>query len=85
MALYSLKFARDFEKDLKSIPKKDAARILLAVDSLRKDPNPPGSKKLAGSDSYRIRVGVYRILYDISNNELIVYILKVAHRKEAYR
>jgi mRNA interferase RelE/StbE len=85
MALYSLRFHRDFEKDLKGLPKKDVTRILKAIDALRSEARPAGSTKLSGSETYRIRIGVYRVIYKIENGELIVYVLKVAHRKEVYR
>ena len=85
MAQYNLKFHRDFEKELKSIPKKDVGRILAAVDELRTNPTPQGSTKLAGSDAYRIRIGSYRVIYTINDGEHVIFVLKVAHRKDVYR
>jgi mRNA interferase RelE/StbE len=56
------------------------------VDRLAEDPRPAGSKKLKGSDeSYRIRVGDYRVIYDVLDVIRIVLIQRVRHRKDAYR
>lgn len=52
---------------------------------LAENPRPPDSKKLSGYDRYRIRQGVYRILYEIENDRLVVYVVKVGHRKDVYR
>jgi len=49
------------------------------------EPRPPGSEKLSAQERYRVRQGVYRIIYEIKNNELIVIIVKVAHRSEVYK
>jgi mRNA interferase RelE/StbE len=53
---------------------------------LKDDPRPPGSEKLKGSeDAYRIRVGDYRILYEVRDKELLVYIIEAGHRREVYK
>jgi mRNA interferase RelE/StbE len=49
------------------------------------DPRPPGSEKLSGQERYRIRKGLYRIIYEINDDVLMVVVVKVGHRKEAYR
>ena len=68
-----------------SLPKTVALRIDSAIISLAANPYPPGYKKLIGYDNqYRIRVGNYRILYEIKGNELLIIVLKVVHRKDAY-
>jgi len=82
MASYKLLFAPNFQKDLKFIPKKGVLKILEAIDKLQSNPRPNNSKRLAGSDAYRIRIGVYRVVYDIKDNELIVLVLKTSHRKD---
>ncbi|GAB5465137.1 MAG: hypothetical protein Kapaf2KO_05730 [Candidatus Kapaibacteriales bacterium] len=53
--------------------------------SLSTNPRPPECKKLKGRDAYRIRIGNYRVLYRIFDDELIIDIFKVGHRKEVYR
>jgi len=49
------------------------------------DPRPPGSEKLSGQERYRIRQGLYRIIYEINDDVLMVVVVKVGHRKEVYR
>lgn len=85
MASYELVFKQSVAKDLRPIPKKDLARILRRVRSLRDDPRPPGSEKLSGQERYRIRQGVYRIIYEVKDKALIVTVVKVGHRKRVYK
>lgn len=85
MASYELVFKKSVAKDLRSIPKKEVARLLRRMESLRHDPRPPGSEKLSGRERYRIRQGVYRIIYEVTDEALIVTVVKVAHRKRVYR
>lgn len=60
-------------------------RIANRIAALADDPRPPGSTKLSGEDSYRIRVGDYRIIYTIQDDRLIVLIIDVGHRRDIYR
>ena len=61
-------------------------RVRLAIDALGKTPRPNGCKKLSATDNaYRIRVGDYRVLYEIEDRRLVVLVVRVAHRREAYR
>lgn len=85
MVSYELVFKKSVAKDLRSIPKKEVARLLRRMESLRHDPRPPGSEKLSGRERYRIRQGVYRIIYEVTDEALIVTVVKVAHRKRVYR
>lgn len=85
MAEYEIFFKESVWKDLKGIPKKDLKRILSRIESLGEDPMPAGSEKLTGQELYRVRQGNYRILYSIQDNELTIWVIKVRHRKEAYR
>jgi len=84
MASYSLTFAKGVRKDFKGIPRKDVERILGRITLLEENPRPPDSKKLVGSDSYRIRIGNYRVIYDIHDEVLVILVLKVGHRKNVY-
>jgi mRNA interferase RelE/StbE len=61
------------------------ARIAAAVDALANDPRPAGTTKLAGRDDYRIRVGDYRVVYAVDDDEHLVLIARIAHRREVYR
>ena len=82
---YKIFFKRSVGKDFAKIPKKDLQRIFSRIESLSEDPRPPGSEKLSGQEKYRLRQGVYRILYSIQEKELTIWIVKVAHRREVYR
>ncbi len=62
-----------------------ARRLLEKIESLADNPRPPGSVKLTGLQAYRVRVGDYRIIYEIYDGELIVLVIDVGHRREVYR
>ena len=85
MAKYEIVLRKSVRKDLEPIPKRDVRRILDDIAELAKDPRPPQSRKLSGSEKYRLRCGVYRVLYEIQDAILIVCIVKVGHRREVYR
>ncbi len=85
MEKFEVIFRQSVAKDLRQIPKKDIKRILQRIEALRSEPRPPGVEKLSGQEKYRIRQGVYRILYEIRNNELIVVVVKIGHRRDVYR
>lgn len=85
MAAYKIFFKRSVEKDFKLIPKKDLKRILDRVEMLADDPLSSGSEKLTGQERYRVRQGLYRIVYSIQGNVLTVWVVKVGHRKDVYR
>ena len=85
MASYELVFRKSVAKDLRQFPKADVKRILQRIRSLADEPRPPGCEKLSGQERYRIRQGVYRIVYEIDDNVLIVLAVKVGHRRDVYR
>ena len=86
MASYKIEWKQSAKKELKKLDKQIIPRILQAVENLANNPYSSGSKKLIGSDSiYRIRVGDYRIVYNIKSSVLIIEIIKVGHRREIYR
>ena len=85
MGRYSLFIKPSAAKEIEAVPKIDRLRIILRIQSLSDEPRPPGHEKLSGDDKYRVRQGNYRILYSINGNELIVTVVRVAHRREAYR
>ena len=83
---YRIEVKPQAEKALSGIPNPHRRRIAKAIDGLARTPRPTGCTKLAGAeDAYRIRVGDYRIVYAIVDKALIVYIVRVAHRKDVYR
>ncbi len=85
MASSSLVFRQSVAKDLCALPARDVVRILKRIDALAANPRAPGCEKLSGQERYRVRQGVYRILYEMRDHELIVTVVKVAHRREVYR
>ncbi|MDZ4199732.1 MAG: type II toxin-antitoxin system RelE/ParE family toxin [Kiritimatiellia bacterium] len=85
MANYEVRFRKSVGKDLDSIPKRDVQRIVAAIAALADNPRPPQARKLAGSEKYRLRCGVYRALYEIQDDVLLVCVVKVGHRKDVYR
>jgi mRNA interferase RelE/StbE len=85
MASYSVEFSANVRKDFQKIPHAEAERILVKIHDLAVTPRPPGSKKLKGEELYRIRIGAYRVVYEIEDQRLVVFIVRVKHRKEAYR
>lgn len=86
MPIYSLSIKRSAAKSLKSIPKNRREKIKKAIYKLKKEPRPPNCKKLqAAVDLYRIRIGDYRVIYEIRDKELIVLVVVVDHRSKAYR
>lgn len=86
MDSYRIEFARSATKDLRGIDRQWIPRIFAAVEQLAENPLPIGCKKLVGSEhTYRIRVGDYRIVYDMQNNDLVVYVIRVRHRRDVYK
>lgn len=87
MARYKLLIKRSAAKELQDIDsKKDRQRLVERINALAEDPRPHGAEKLSGrKDKYRIRQGNYRVLYEIEDEALIVYVVKVADRKDVYR
>lgn len=78
-------FKQSVAKDLRRIPKADIRRILAVIDRLRQEPRGPGTERLSGSERYRLRQGVYRILYEIRDEEILVVVVKIGHRRDVYR
>jgi len=85
MANYKLVFKKSVSKDFRPIPNKDVTRILQLMERLRENPRPVGSEKLSGQERYRIRQGVYRIIYEVVDELLVVTVVKVGHRKHVYK
>jgi len=84
--MYSVIVTKKARKELNTIQEQHYDALRDAINGLAVQPRPIGCKKLIGTNNqYRIRVGVYRILYTIQDNVLTVTIIKVAHRKNVYR
>jgi mRNA interferase RelE/StbE len=85
MAVYSIFFRDSVRKDLVAIPKPDLKRVMERIAGLAENPRPQGCEKLSGQERYRVRQGNYRIVYSIQDTELVVWVVKVGHRREVYR
>jgi mRNA interferase RelE/StbE len=83
---WQVEFSPDAARELRALPARAQRRISDRVDALARNPFPPGSKKLVGQTSgYRIRVGDYRVLYELQKDRLVVFVVKVGHRRDVYR
>lgn len=81
---YSLSFRPSVEKDLRRLSPDALQRVLMHIESLINNPRPSGSLKLKGAqNTYRVRVGDYRIVYDLDEEERIVIVQYIRHRKDA--
>ena len=76
---------KSVEKELNRLPDKVTSRTLDAFTELQVNPRPIGCKKLVGRDAWRVRVGNYRIIYEIDDHKKNVTIFSIRHRREAYR
>ena len=85
MASYKIELKKSATKEIEKLPQKVLHRILEKIQLLSHDPRPQGCKKLSREEKYRIRIGEYRVLYEIVDDRLIVYVVKVSHRKDVYR
>lgn len=82
---YSVEILRSAQKKLSKINRQDQDRIISAIESLTHNPRPDGCIKLSGRPAWRIRIGSFRVIYEIQDAKLIVLIVKIGHRKEIYR
>ena len=86
MPAYRITFARTARRELQRLTPAIAGRILAKIEALGDDPRPSGTRKLKGRASlWRLRVGDYRVVYDINDGESLVDIVIIRHRNEAYR
>ena len=84
--MYDIYIEKAAERDLKKLSAADFERIIPYLKSLAEDARPPGSRKISGTEhDWRIRVGTYRVIYELNEKEKIVSILRVRHRREVYR
>lgn len=86
MDAYEVRLKSSALKELKSLSKMDAERVLNSIRALRNEPRPRGAKKLrVGKSLWRIRVGDFRAIYEIDDEHRIIHITRVRHRDVAYR
>jgi len=85
MDSYQVEFSKKASKELRKIDSRYVPRIYEVAESLSSEPRPVGCKKLSGSEhTYRIRVGDYRIIYDIEDDKLVILVIRIRHRQSAY-
>lgn len=82
---YSLFIERRAQRALARIARPDQERIISAIRGLTDDPRPHGVKKLTGREAWRIRVGDYRVIYEIHPGRLLILVVAIGHRREIYR
>lgn len=82
---YEIQFSRSARKELESLTAEVVGRIFSKITALAGDPRPPGCRKLVGTESFRIRVGDYRVIYSVDDDSRIIDIRAVKHRREAYK
>jgi len=85
MAKYKVSFKKSVAKDLRNIANRDVQRILAQIDLLADNPRSEGCLKLSNKQQYRVRVGLYRIIYEIQDARLVVQVVKVGHRTNIYK
>ncbi len=84
--MYEVYLERSAENDIKRLPISIFHRIIPQIKTLAEDPRPSGCRKIAGSkNDWRVRIGDYRIIYEIDEKAKAVRIMRVRHRREAYR
>lgn len=82
---YSLSILRRAQKELAQVPTRDQERVAEAIGKLRDDPRPLGCRKLTDREGWRLRVGDFRIIYEIDDDRRSITILHVGNRRDVYR
>ncbi|MDE0067811.1 MAG: type II toxin-antitoxin system RelE/ParE family toxin [Acidimicrobiaceae bacterium] len=86
MSRYSVEIARRAIKSIAGLAPKEQRRIQAAIDLLANEPRPPNCAALSGEESvYRVRVGDYRILYEVIDTRLLIHVIRVGRRRDVYR
>ena len=85
-SVYRIEIKRSAAKEIEDITRlRDRQRVVARIKRLARDPRPAGCTKLSGQDAYRVRQGEYRIIYTISDEVLVVEVVRVGHRRDVYR
>ena len=84
--MYEVYLESAAERDLRRLPADIFHRIIPRLQTMAEDPRPPGCRKLTGSENdWRIRIGEYRVIYEIDEGQRVVRVFRIRHRREAYR
>ena len=82
---YKIYIERSAQKALSKIPTRDQNRIIESIQNLSDNPRPSNTKKLTGKSAWRIRIGNYRVIYEIVDDRLIIIVISIGHRKDIYK
>ncbi len=83
---YEIRIARRAAKSLGSLQRRDQQRIRAAIELLAGAPRPPACVALSGeADVYRVRVGDYRLVYEVLDDVLLIHVVRIGHRRDVYR
>jgi mRNA interferase RelE/StbE len=85
VASYRVLIKPSAAQELEALPKRDRARLVERITELASAPRPTGSEKLSGEEKYRVRQGVYRVVYSVDDGTRVVIVVKIGHRKDVYR
>jgi len=85
MEFYKVLLTKSVKKDFRKIPKLEVSKILNEIAELAKNPRSSKTKKLKGEKLYRLRVGHYRVIYDIQDNLMLIFVVTLGHRSDIYR
>ncbi|MFI5116312.1 MAG: type II toxin-antitoxin system RelE/ParE family toxin [Terriglobales bacterium] len=81
-----MRFVESAARSLKKLPAGPRLRIGARIEALADNPHPPGTRKMTGEEhAYRIRIGDYRVVYDVLEDVIVVLVLRIGHRKDVYR
>ncbi len=82
---YQLIIPKGIKKMIESMPEADERRVIAHIEALETNPRPSGVKKLKGREGWRIRVGDYRVIYEILDEEKVILLTKIGHRRDVYQ
>jgi mRNA interferase RelE/StbE len=83
--MYELVVRGRIRKSIDRLPGNVYRRVCEAIEGLREEPRPPGCRKLSDREGWRLRVGVYRVIYEVDDDQRVVTVLQVGHRRDIYR